>query len=95
MGGIVFCDVAVSGVGVCGACVGGLKFCVWAVFELDTYMRYLWIFWLGLTDSKNQIQIYNLVMRKAGLSSMRLVELLFVVMLVVLVLVVGSFMSEL
>ena len=45
MGGIVFCDVAVSGVGVCGACVGGLKFCVWAVFELDTYMRYLWIFW--------------------------------------------------
>ena len=38
MGGIVFCDVAVSGVGVCGACVGGLKFCVWAVFELDTYV---------------------------------------------------------
>ena len=33
MGGIAFSDVAVSGVGVCGACVGGLKFCVWAVFD--------------------------------------------------------------
>ena len=50
---------------------------------------------LYLTSSQNQIKIYKMVMRRAGLSSMRLVELLFVVMVVVLVLVVGSFMSEL